>query len=73
MRARFAFPMQGTGRGSAAAPESSPQADEAAPARPRARRRAPPTWPPLRRSVSVCGTDLPRSADAFGRAGGPQV
>jgi len=59
MRARFALPMQSTGRGIAAAPESMPRADAAAPARPRARRRAPPTWPPPRRSVGVCGTDLP--------------
>ena len=31
MRARFAFPMQGTGRGIAAAPESSPATNGAAP------------------------------------------
>jgi len=50
--------MQSTGRGIAAAPESRPRAEDAAPARPRARRQAPATWPPPRRSVCVCGTDL---------------
>jgi len=58
MRGRFAFPMQSTGRGIAAAPESPPRAEDAAPARSRARRRAPASWPPPRRSVCLCGTDL---------------
>jgi len=64
MRARFAFPMQVTGRDIAAAPESMPRADEAAPARPRARGRPRARWPPPRRTVGVCGTDLPGGADA---------
>jgi hypothetical protein len=59
MRARFAFPMQSTGRGIAAAPESMPRSADVAPARPRARRVTRATWPPPRRSVQVCGTDLP--------------
>ena len=37
MRARFAFPMQSTGRGIAAAPESAPRTQEPASARPRTR------------------------------------
>ena len=36
MRGRFAFPMQSTGRGIAAAPESARQAEQATPVRPRA-------------------------------------
>jgi|GEM_PF-3712469 len=58
MRARFAFPMQSTGRGIAAAPESRPPAEDVAPARARARGATRARWPPARRSVGACGTDL---------------
>jgi hypothetical protein len=40
MRARFAFPMQGTGRGIAAAPESMPSTNDVAVPRARAGARA---------------------------------
>ncbi len=48
MRARFAFAMQSTGRGHAAAPGSMPPVDTPAP-RPRARSRPPDAAPPRER------------------------
>lgn len=59
MRARFAFPMQSTGRGIAAAPESRFPAEDAAPVRPRVRPAARAARRPARRCVRLCGTDLP--------------
>jgi len=64
MRGRFAFPMQSTGRGIAAAPESRPRSEDAARARHRARRRVAAPWPPPRRSVGLGGTDLPDERQA---------
>jgi hypothetical protein len=59
MRARFAFPMQSTGRGIAAAPGSWPRAEDAASVRPRARPGTRAARRLARRSVHLCGTDLP--------------
>ena len=66
MRGRFAFPMQSTGRGIAAAPGSWLLAEQAAPAGPRARKGAQAGRWPQRRSVRIGGTDLPVERRARG-------
>jgi len=74
MRGRFAFPMQSTGRGIAAAPESAPRADDALARRPRAREGPHASARSRRGSVGIAGTDLPlpRRAPAPRRVPGPR-